>query len=87
MADRYDLKLGHEGKDGRTYWDKVGAVFKHNSGDGLTIKINPGVALVGGLDGVSLCAFPPQEKGQRNDAPRGPRQEQAADLGDDQIPF
>ena len=39
MADRYDLKVARQGKDGKTYWTKIGVMFPMRERDGFNITL------------------------------------------------
>jgi len=39
MADRYDLKVARQGRDGKTYWTKIGVMFPMRERDGFNISL------------------------------------------------
>jgi hypothetical protein len=39
MAERYDLKVARQGKDGKTYWTKIGVMFPMRERDGFNITL------------------------------------------------
>jgi hypothetical protein len=39
MADRYDLKVARQGKDGKTWWTKIGVMFPMKDRDGFSITL------------------------------------------------
>jgi hypothetical protein len=39
-ADRYDVVTPRPGKDGQTYWMKIGAAFPSKDGEGFTISLD-----------------------------------------------
>jgi hypothetical protein len=39
MADRYDLKTARTGRDGKTYWTKIGVMFPMREKDGFSITL------------------------------------------------
>jgi hypothetical protein len=39
MADRYELKVARLGRDGKTYWTKVGVMFPMKERDGFNITL------------------------------------------------
>jgi len=39
MVERYDLKTPRKGRDGKTYWNKVGVAFPKKSGDGFNLTL------------------------------------------------
>jgi hypothetical protein len=63
MTDRYDILSGRPGKDGKTFWVRLGSMFPAREGDGFAIK----------LDALPL----PNEKGECwiKAAPAKPRDE------------
>jgi len=40
MSDRFDVLSPRPGKDGKTYWLKVGSQFRSKDGAGWTIKLD-----------------------------------------------
>lgn len=60
MADRYDLISPRESKDGKTFWNKVGAAFKREKG-GYSIVLDA-YPLPDKEGRVSLLMVPPKEK-------------------------
>jgi len=93
MADRYDLKVARRGRDGKTFWTKVGVMFPMKDRDGysLTFEALP----IGGLNdrGEFECrvvAWEPykDDRPSRHNRAKadGYQPDRAADL-DDEIPF
>ena len=39
MAERYDLKVARQGKDGKVWWTKVGVMFPMKERDGFNITL------------------------------------------------
>jgi hypothetical protein len=39
MAERYDLKVAREGKDGKVWWTKIGVMFPMRERDGFNITL------------------------------------------------
>ena len=39
MADRYELKTPRKGRDGKTYWNRVGVAFPKKNGDGFNLQL------------------------------------------------
>jgi len=39
MADRYDLKVARQGKDGKVWWTKIGVMFPMKDRDGFNITL------------------------------------------------
>lgn len=39
MADRYDLKVARQGRDGKIYWTKIGVMFPMRERDGFNITL------------------------------------------------
>lgn len=88
MANRYDLVTPRAGRDGKTYYTKIGSMFENrNSGYSLTFDALPMPSL--NNEGVLECrvlAFEPRER----EAPRGNGRQQAPasrDNLDDDVPF
>ena len=40
MADRYDLSVPIPGKDGKTFWHRIGTMFPQKNGKGYAIMLN-----------------------------------------------
>jgi len=57
MAERYNLCVPQEGKDGKTYWNQVGVMFRRDKG-GFSIKLHI-------LPETNIMAFPPKEDSGR----------------------
>jgi hypothetical protein len=53
MAERYNLCVPQEGKNGKTYWNQVGVMFKRDQG-GFSIKMHL-------FPEVTIMAFPPKD--------------------------
>lgn len=61
---RYNLTVGREAKNGKTYWDKVGVMFKRDKG-GYSINLSM-------FPGLNIMAFPvdeDRERGRGEEAP------------------
>tara|TARA_R110002050_G_scaffold200943_3_gene336003 strand:+ start:2743 stop:2955 length:213 start_codon:yes stop_codon:yes gene_type:complete len=64
MADRYELKTPRQGKDGKTWWTKIGVAFPMKDKDGFNVtfealpipQLNDKGELV-----VEVKMFPPYE--------------------------
>lgn len=88
MTARYDLMTARKGKDGKTYWTKVGVMFAMKDGkDGFNWRLEayPIPKIYDGEVVVEGAAFPPKE----NDSGGGQQRQQrkpAPDLDED-IPF
>jgi hypothetical protein len=39
VADRYDLKTARTGRDGKTYWTRIGVMFPMRDRDGFNITL------------------------------------------------
>jgi hypothetical protein len=39
MAERYDLKVARQGKDGKVWWTKIGVMFPMRERDGFNITL------------------------------------------------
>ena len=53
---RYNLSVPREGKDGKTYWDKVGVMFERDKG-GFSIRLSL-------FPNLNIIAFPMDEDRQ-----------------------
>ena len=88
MADRYDVLVVREAKDGGKSWfTKVGAMFRSKGGDGFMIQLD---ALP--IDGKLIVRVPLERDGDhggRRDAPaeRPVVSRLRGGPGDDNIPF
>ena len=40
MADRYDISVPIPGKDGKTFWHRIGTMFPQKNGKGYAIMLN-----------------------------------------------
>lgn len=81
MANRFDVLSPRPGKDGKTYWLKVGAQFQSKDGIGWTIKLDA-LPLPDKDGNIWLSCKEPKE--------RTPAPAQAGsyrDQLDDEIPF
>ena len=87
MADRYDLKTARKGKDGKTYWTKIGVMFPMRDRDGFSISLEalpiPTLNDSGGLE-CRIMAWEPYDKDRADGADAKPRRQ--SDL-DDKVPF
>jgi len=96
MADRYDLKVARQGKDGKTWWTKIGVMFpmKERDGFNITLEALPLQSMndQGQLE-CRITAWEPfkddeyAENNTRKTAPSSPpTQAPTSDLNDD-VPF
>lgn len=94
---RYDLIIAREGKDGRSYWTKIGSGFPARSGEGFSLSFDA-LPMPGKDGGCWVQMRVPQERNSAPEAPRArtvtsgrpiPFNEAAAhpSLHDDDIPF
>ena len=82
MMKRYDVCAPRAGKEGKTFWHRVGTAFDGEKGIGILFDSLP----LPDKDGkVSVRLFEPREKPSAGSAPVAPRA--GADMDDDQIPF
>lgn len=87
---RWDLVVSSKDRNDKNRYTKVGAIFLKDNGS-LSIALDKGIALVGGMEGVYLNGYEPKERGES--APRGqgpaPGAGYAASGADDdsEIPF
>ena len=83
MADRWDLMTMRKGRDGKTYYTKVGVMFARDKGGfSLSFEALPIGAREDGTIGV--MAFPPRDRDDR--PPAAERTTRGGGLDDD-IPF
>lgn len=91
MANHFEIKTSRPGKDGKTYWTRIGTLFPLKGKEGFSIVLDALPLMRLGQDGQLRCeavALPPFEddgKGQRparRAAPAG-----GGDSLDDEIPF
>jgi len=68
MTERFDISTSRTGKDGKTYWRRIGAMFPSKNGDGYAIKLDA-LPLPNEKGEVWLSAFPPSER-EAESAPR-----------------
>lgn len=84
---RYDACVGRKGKDGKTYWTKIGSAFPSKQGDGLNVVLDA-LPMPNGEGQAWISLFVPRDK---NDAkPAAAKRAAAADNADDMddgIPF
>ena len=87
MAERYDLKVARRGKDGKTWWTKIGVMFPNKSGkDSFNLIFEslpiPSMSDSGQLE-VRVMAMEPFKDDQQpqRSAPASPEKL------DDEIPF
>ena len=74
MAQRYDLVTPREGKDGKTYWTKVGVAFPSKDGVGFSLSLEA-YPLPNKEGEVRMIMRPPMERdGQRNGGEQRGRQ-------------
>ena len=85
MADRYEMKTARTGKDGKTYWTKIGAAWPMKEKDGFNLTFEalpiPQWNDKGELEGRGAM-WPPYEDADKQKAPP-PKAEEL----DDEIPF
>ena len=97
MVDRYELKTARTGRDGKTYWTRIGIMFPMKEKEGFNLILEalpiPSLSQTGALE-VRISAWPPYEKDANGQAKQQPAQAEAplppADDGetlDDEIPF
>ncbi len=96
MADRYDLKVARQGKDGKAYWTKIGVMFPMRERDGFNITLGALPLQTMNDQGQLECritAWEPykddvgagHDAGGRPPTP-APQQAPASDIDDD-VPF
>jgi hypothetical protein len=95
MGRRWDLVVSSKDKNDKYRNTKVGAVFEKDDGR-LSIALDKGVGIAGGIEGVFITAFVPREREQggggrssgaqrSNNHDRGGYDDSAG--SDDDIPF
>jgi hypothetical protein len=89
-GERFDIVCPRAGKDGKTYFTKIGVMWPMKSGNGFSISFEalPIPSLNDGVLEVRALAMPPkpqdgQRQGSGGSGGRGPA---LADL-DDEVPF
>ena len=73
---KYRLTVPREAKNGKTYWDPVGVMFKRDNG-GYSIVLHM-------FPGLKVMAFPDDKKDTR---PVEERHAETIRMADDDIPF
>lgn len=67
QLDRYDVCVAErDEKAEKTYWHKVGVMFRSKDGNGFSIKIPPGVSVTGWIN-----VFPAKPREQQAPARSG----------------
>lgn len=86
MTNRYDAMTPRKGRDGKTYWTKVGSMWPAKDGkDGFTLSLDA-LPLPGEDGRCTISMFVPKPKGDQSEVPARPDVGQNADMNDD-IPF
>lgn len=84
MADYFEIKTSRAGKDGKTYWTRIGTMFPAKDGAfKLTFDALPIPTIYEGVVRVDAMAFKPLEKDGGQQQQRKPAPQQL----DDEIPF
>lgn len=82
--DRYDVMTAREGKDGKTYWTRIGVMFPAKSGGfSISFEALPVPQIRDGKIEVRAVAMIPREKQDRPVADRG----RATAADDGEVPF
>ena len=82
---RYDACVGRKGKDGKTYWTKIGSAFPAKSGEGFNVVLDA-LPMPNAEGQAWISLFVP--KARDGDAPkRVAKADNAVDDMDDSIPF
>ncbi len=97
MADRYDLKTARTGRDGKTYWTKIGVMFPMRDRDGFNISLEAmplqSINEQGQLECRITAWEPYKEDHTASDRSERPSKDNASDaptsdiLDGDDIPF
>ena len=88
MANYWEISSPRPGKDGKTFWCRIGTMFESKNGDGFNIVFDA-LPLPDKEGRVALIARPPRPK---DDAPRqsqsyGQQGNRLSDQLDDAVPF
>lgn len=88
---RYDLIVAREGREGKTYWTKIGSAFPAKSGEGFSLSFDA-LPMPGKDGGCWVQMRVPQERTDARPAPSRARPEIASrqpliDDDGDSIPF
>jgi len=80
--DRLDALHGQEGRNGKTYWTRIGTAFRSKKGTGYTLYLD--YVPVASKEGkVQIALMVPK---QRDEAPSRTNSPAASELDDD-VPF
>lgn len=79
MSDRLDALHGQTGKNGKTYWQKIGAAWKSKKGEGYTLYLD--YLPLNSKDGKIVITL--SEPRQRSDGQKSTSQ---SDMNDE-VPF
>ena len=91
MAKRFDIVTPRKGRDGKTFWTKIGVAFENKTGGyNLSFEALPIASMTD--DGSIETRAIMMEPRERDDAPRGNGRAQSTpqrgdDLDDDMVPF
>jgi hypothetical protein len=74
MANRYDLVTARPGREGKTYWTKIGAAFPSREGDSFSLVFEalpiPALNREGALEVRVMMRVPFERDGDRQAPPR-----------------
>lgn len=87
MTARYDAMTPRKGRDGKTYWTKVGSMWPAKDGkDGFTLSLDA-LPLPGEDGRCTISMFVPKPKDGQGDASRQPDVSGSQNDMNDDIPF
>lgn len=83
--ERYDVMTPREGRDGKTYWTRIGVMFPNRNGGGFSISFEalPVPQIKDGKIEVRAVAMAPREKSDSAPAQAG----SGSGMLDDDVPF
>lgn len=94
MADRYDAMTPRKGKDGKTYWTRIGSMWPAKDGkDGFNLSLDA-LPLQDSEGRCTISMFVPKPKEDGDASPRASSKMPAKrsiipddDMGGDGVPF
>jgi hypothetical protein len=78
----YVVEEYKSGKEIKSYWTKVGSVWKHDDGEGFTLRIRPGLAVSG-----PITVRPPLPEEAEGAQAEGHHENRPQPLEDSEIPY
>lgn len=86
MTERYELKSPRKGKDGKTFWTRVGVAFPNKNGDGFNLILEA-YPLPDAEGRVMMTMMPPFERDEGHASKQQSRPAPERRELDDDIPF